>query len=350
MDAFIRIVIIICSISLLIVFFKSVITVTLLTKHRNDPISRFMTLLLWKVFRQFLPKEQVAIDRRMIWFWPITPFVGMATWFLLVTIAYTGFYHATNAEPTWTDSFIASGSALSTLGFRSPSSLRGEIVTISEGAFGLFIVVYMLTFIPGWLSVQQFRERKVAWIYSRTGSPATGVGLIEWYCRNKQAVDLGAVWADCESWFRDLGEMHSQSPSLVWARSSPPGVYWVAAVGALLDASALSTTCLSTKHAAESHICLRTGIDSIDSIVVSLGISEINSLRNLPDVELTRAEFDDAIARMRAANAPINEDIDKSWRAFSELRRSYRPVIALLETTTVSPKCVFLPSVDPARP
>jgi hypothetical protein len=347
-DTFIRIVIILFSFSLIVVFFKSVITVTLLTKHRRDPVSRFMTMLLWRIFRRFLPKGQLAIDRRMIWFWPITPFVGMATWFVLVTIAYTGFYHTTQAEPTWTDSFIASGSALSTLGFRSPSSLRGELVTITEGAFGLFIVVYMLTFIPGWLSVQQFRERKVDWIYARTGNPATGVGLVEWYCRNKQASDLSAVWSDCESWFRDLGEMHAQSPALVWARSSPPGVYWVTAIGALLDASALSTTCLTTAHTAESRICLRTGVESIEAIVVSLGITGTNSLRHLPDPELTRADFDSAIALLRAANAPINENLDESWKAFSELRNTYRPHVVLLEQTTVSPSSVFLPSAAAA--
>jgi hypothetical protein len=50
-----------------------------------------------------------------------------------------------------------------------------------------------------------------------------------------------------------------------------------------------------------------------------------------------------AIARLRAANAPINEDLDASWSKFYRFRREYRPYIELLEQTTASPSSTFLP-------
>src|SRR3954464_2456415 len=62
-----------------------------------------------------------------------------------------------------------------------------------------------------------------------------------------------------------------------WARSSPPGDYWVTAVGALHDASALSTTCQTISHTAKSPNCLRTGIDSFNDIMVSLETSRSDS-------------------------------------------------------------------------
>jgi hypothetical protein len=45
---------------------------------------------------------------------------------------------------------MASGSALSTLGFLTPPGIPGQLLAILEGAMGIGIVVFYFTFIPGY--------------------------------------------------------------------------------------------------------------------------------------------------------------------------------------------------------
>jgi hypothetical protein len=59
---------------------------------------------------------------------------------------------------------IASGSALSTLGFLTPPGIAGQLLAIPEGAMGLGIVVFLFAFIPGYQTAIRAREVKVAWL------------------------------------------------------------------------------------------------------------------------------------------------------------------------------------------
>jgi hypothetical protein len=51
-----------------------------------------------------------------------------------------------------TDAFISSGSALSTLGFHTPASSGGQILSIVEGTIGLIGMVYLVMFMPAVLA------------------------------------------------------------------------------------------------------------------------------------------------------------------------------------------------------
>jgi hypothetical protein len=77
---------------------------------------------------------------------------------------------ALEVDRTWLKAFIASGSALSTLGFATPSNPVGQLLGVLEGAMGLGIVVFIFTFIPGYRSAVEVREDLVGWLYASVGA------------------------------------------------------------------------------------------------------------------------------------------------------------------------------------
>src|SRR5262249_53077191 len=158
----------------------------------------------------------------------------------LVITGFAGVYWGTGASPNAVKALIASGSALSTLGFATPSNLRGEVIAVIEGGIGLFIVVFLLAFIPIYLAAQQARAGQVARVYGRAGTPPTGTGLVAWYYRAGRRAALDDLCAEWESWIRDLGVTHSQSPGLASTRSYRHAENWVSAVMAVLDAAAIA--------------------------------------------------------------------------------------------------------------
>ena len=83
---------------------------------------------------------------------------------------------------------------------------------------GLGIVVFLLTFVPGYQTAIQARELKVAWLYARVGAEPANFELIEWFQRSGRFDDIGDVWDDWEEWFRNLVETHTLAPVLAFVR------------------------------------------------------------------------------------------------------------------------------------
>src|SRR5262249_45208415 len=153
---------------------------------------------------------QDEIDRRLLWYWPVAQFVTIYAWYALVAVGFGAVYWGSYASPDWIQAMVASGSALSTVGFATPPNLTGQIIAFVEGGIGLFIVVFLLTFIPGFLTARQVRADRVAAIYARAGSPPAGATLVAWYHRAGHDAEIDRRFVEWESWIRELGVTHSQ--------------------------------------------------------------------------------------------------------------------------------------------
>src|SRR5215471_1834748 len=95
-------------------------------------------------------RDYQSVQKIMLWAFPCYNLCLIATWFLLVQVSFACLYFSFDTTKGILKSFIASGSALSTLGFATPPSIGGQLLSVVEGAFGLGIVVFMFTFIPGY--------------------------------------------------------------------------------------------------------------------------------------------------------------------------------------------------------
>ncbi len=133
-------------------FFKSIIRVGVLNRRFRDPMAYWVSRMVLNVFRFYIGRMPGARQRGndvLTWYWPCAFMAIIAAWFLLVMLGFTLMNMAVEAEPSVMRAVIASGSALSTLGFSTPSTQAGQLLAIAEGAIGLFVVVYLFTFLPG---------------------------------------------------------------------------------------------------------------------------------------------------------------------------------------------------------
>jgi hypothetical protein len=247
----------------------------------------------------------------------------------LVVVGFAFFYWATGAATTVFGALVASGSALSTLGFDTVNNPPGQVLAISEAAIGLFIVVYMITFIPGFMSAMQQRNDQVAWVYARTGTPPTAGRLLIWlYGLQPELSD--ELWSGWEVWFRALGETHSATPLLNMSRSFRPEQDWLAGTAAMLDATALASTTLDIASAPSAIVCCETGVRALRSIAMVFATEQQLTGDGLAPTQVDRATFDAVCARLTAAGAPIKADGDQAWRKFAEKRLQYEAAIAVI--------------------
>jgi hypothetical protein len=159
----------------------------------------------------------------LLWFFPAYMLSLIIVYFVGVMIAFALLYWGTHAVNTWREAFIASGSALNTLGFATPTTLVGQWLAIPEGALGLGVVVFLFTFIPSYQAVIRSREDKTAWLYARVGNQPTGVGLLERCQRTGVVGNMRDVWEAWEDWFRMLADTHSTLPMLTMSPSVQSG-------------------------------------------------------------------------------------------------------------------------------
>jgi hypothetical protein len=263
---------------------------------------------------------QSRVDRVLLWYWPVAQFVTTYTWYTLVAVGFGAINWGAHASPDPVQALLASGSALSTVGFLTPPNVAGQIIAVVEGGIGLFIVVFLLTFIPGYLTARQVRADRVAAIYARGGTPPTGAELVAWFYRAGQSDRLMSLMSPWEIWIRDLGVSHSQSTGLAITRSHRPSEYWVSAVMAMMDAAALAKDVLGGPAPAPEMF-----LDAARQALEHVGQS-IRAVP-MPPPAASRAAFEAVCDALVAAGAPVQADRDAAWRAFSATQAEYAALL-----------------------
>jgi hypothetical protein len=280
--------------------------------------------------------DQELIDRRIIWYWPIPIFALIFTWYALVIVGFACLYLVTDAVTSVTNALIASGSALSTLGFDTVSNPPGKILAICEAGIGLFIVVYTITFLPGYLTAMQQRNEQVAWVYARTGAPPTAGRLLEWFYLDQPQM-LDDLWSEWEAWFRAVGETHSAFPLICVTRSFRPEQNWLAGTAAMLDVTALASTTLDIGSASSANVCFETGVRALHSMAVVFVPEAQLHVNDLANIQVDRATFDTLCTRLAAAGAPVKKDREQAWHQFAMKRRQYEAEFAVIAKRILAP-------------
>jgi hypothetical protein len=258
---------------LLFLILRSMIRIALMNRHYRDFFAELTSRAVYRAvaLRLGRNRDAGALHRVLLWVFPAYLLSLILVYFVGAMVAFTFLYWGTHAVNTWHQAFLASGSALNTLGFATPTSIAGQWLAVPEGALGLGIVVFLFTFIPGYQAVIRSREDKTSWLYTRIGDRPTGVALLEWCQRAGLAGDMRGVWEDWEDWFRMLADTHSVLPMLALSPSVQCGQSWVLAAAAVLDAAALVASSTETKDAESAKICVRTGTRAFVAIADALG-------------------------------------------------------------------------------
>ncbi|MQA92132.1 MAG: hypothetical protein GEU90_18215 [Gemmatimonas sp.] len=320
-----------------VVFLRSTLRVGILNRRPRDGLARRIGLIVRHAIT-FIARHKrnySDVQDTMAWALPLFLLSLIAAWFVLVQLSFSLMIWAVEAESDLPQAFVASGSALSTLGFATPSSAAGRVLAIFEGAFGLGVIVFMFTFIPGYVSVVQMREDRVAWLYGRAGRCPTSSSLIEWCYEAGQGDDMTPIWNDSERWFIGVLETHSLTPLLALAPSVDDEKTWVGAAGVILDAASIALSTLEVKGLSSARLCHETGVNALDLVAREFAASDLDAYaRAHAD---PGADYDAAYERLIAAGAAVRPDREACRANFLTLRSQYEGSIRRIASAALMP-------------
>jgi len=315
------------------------IRIALINRHYQDFFAELAGRAVYTAVSLRLGRKRDTTNLHpvLLWFFPAYLLLLILVYFLGAMTAFVLLYWGIGAVSSWHQAFLASGSALNTLGFATPTTGAGQWLAIPEGALGLGIVVFLFTFIPGYQTVIRSREDKTSWLYVRAGDRPTGVALLEWCHRAGITGDMRDVWETWEDWFRMLGDTHSVLPMLALSPSVQQNQSWVVAAAAVLDAATFAAGSLVIEDAEAARICMRTGTRAFLAIADALGRTCPASARVAACT--SREEYESMRSRLRASGLILRSaiDLDAQWQEFLMLRRQYQEALFFVARHTFTP-------------
>jgi len=324
---------------LLFLILRSMIRIALINCHSRDFLAEAAGRVVYTAVSLRLRHLRDTRDLHpvLLWFFPAYLLLLILVYFAGAMAAFVLLYWGIGAVSTWHQAFLASGSALNTLGFATPTTVAGQWLAIPEGALGLGIVVFLFTFIPGYQAVIRAREDKTSWLYVRTSGRPTAVALLEWCQRAGRTGDMRDVWEAWEDWFRMLGDTHSVMPMLALSPSVQRNQSWVVAAATVLDAATLAACSLDSSDAEAARICVQTGTRAFLAIADALG--RTCSAPAQEAARTTKEEYEATRDRLRSPGMPLRSAtvLEARWQEFLTLQARYAEAVAFVARRTFAP-------------
>ena len=148
----------------------------------------------------------------------------------------------TNQGPAgfFTDLYL-SGTTFFTLGLGdvTPSSSIAKLLTVIECGMGLGFLALIISYLPALNQSFQRREVRISLLDARAGSPPSAAEILRRHNNEHRLEALRVLFHEWELWSAELLESHLSYPVLAYFRSQHDNQSWLAALTAILDASAL---------------------------------------------------------------------------------------------------------------
>jgi hypothetical protein len=250
-------------------------------------------------------------------------------WLFVTWLCFAAFLWAVDGTQ-WRHALETSGSAVTSLGTFHPDTFLASVLSFGEAALGLGLVALLITYLPTIYAAYQRREREVSLLSVRAGTPPSAVEMIVRF----QAIDFlgqtGEIWTGWEEWFVDVEESHTSMGSLAHFRSGLPEHSWITASGAVLDAASLMLSSVDVPREPRAALCIRSGFLALRHVADFFDIEYSHDPQPTDPIAVSRAEFDDALARLADAGVPLKADRDQAWRDFAGWRVNYDAVLLAL--------------------
>ncbi|HEV7207954.1 MAG TPA: hypothetical protein VGN54_04355 [Mycobacteriales bacterium] len=223
--------------------------------------------------------------------------------------------------------FRESGSSLLTLGFASTPSAGPTLLDFLCAAAGLVAVALQIGYLPTLYSAFSRRETEVTLLASRAGSPPWGPELL---ARTRVGLQAESEMADFyrgwERWAADVAESHSNYPALIRFRSPQANASWIVGMLAVLDSAALYLAVAPTRAPIAGRLVLRMGFTALRQIADAIGLPYDPDPRPDAPLQLTEAEFGDALRRLDDVGFPRERDDAEAWSHFRGWRVNYESI------------------------
>jgi hypothetical protein len=237
--------------------------------------------------------------------------------------------------------FTLSGSSLLTLGFVTADNAAEYVLAFLEAISGTFMLALLISYLPTIYSMFSKREILVTGLEVSAGSPPWAVTFVDrsFLIRRFDENDLDRTWREWNSWFTELEESHTSLPMLPFFRSQQPNRSWIVAAGTVLDAAAIVRSSVDIPMNPRADLMIRSGYLALKAIAASYGfVYDPQPAFPRTPIHVSRAEFEDAYARLAAAGVPMKPDVERCWINFAGWRVNYDAQLLDLCAVVMAPE------------
>jgi hypothetical protein len=234
-----------------------------------------------------------------------------------------------------------SGSSLLTLGFASTGQGEPTVVDFMAGGTGLIVVALQIAYLPTLYGAYNRRETEVTLVAVRAGRPAWGPELLARSRWALTASDLPDFFRQWERWAADVSESHASYPILVRFRSQDPLANWLVALLAVMDGAALYHSVSPSQTPIQARLAIQMGAGCMRQLANTIGMPFDPDPKPDDPLELTFADFEQGIERLRAVDFPMERTPEEAWPHFRGWRVNYESIVYRLAYEIDAPPALW---------
>lgn len=263
-------------------------------------------------------------------------------WLTSAVAGYTLMFRALGAD-SWRTAYDLSGSSMLTLGFAKASDLPKLTLSFTASALSISILALLLvTYLPTIFGAYTDREKRLTAFETLAGEPPNVVAMMIRAHQLTNFERLPMLWEGWREWFAELRESHTALPAVAFLGSSRNDRSWVATVGTLLDAAAVSLAVLDVDAEADAALCLRSGSLALRDIAQFFGIDVDHDPQPTDSISVDRGVWDQAYDAFVQAGVPVRER-EAAWVDWAGWRVNYDAALVGLARLTASPASRLTP-------
>jgi Ion channel len=319
---------------------------------RRIRLTRFFYRLSWKPYRaaaRLIPAGN-SRENFLSVFGPLSLLLLLALWALSLVFGFALVELGLGSpveSPAGLSGFAAdlymSGTTFFTLGLGdvTPQTSAARVFTTMEAGTGFAFLALVISYLPILAQAFSRRESKITLLDARAGSPPTASELLRRHASADQASALQDLFGEWEVWAAELLESHVSFPVLAYYRSQHDNQSWVAAMTALLDASALVMTGVHGAAIRPARLTFAMARHALVDLSQVLGRRPRN---DGPD-RLPTEELDRLRQALASCGVPLPGDRASEDR-LAHFRRQYEPYARALSEFLLMPLPRFVPAPD----
>ena len=166
---------------------------------------------------------------------------GLILGFALLHWAVGSTFDASGALHGFLSDLYLSGTTFFTLGLGdvTPRNPPARLLTVIECGMGFGFLALVIGYLPALNQSFSRREVNISLLDARAGSPPTAAEMLRRHSHGHGMEELRQLLHEWERWSAEFLESHISFPVLAYFRSQHENQSWLAALAAILDASAL---------------------------------------------------------------------------------------------------------------
>ncbi len=303
---------------------------------RKYRLARMFYRITWHSWRRTADRLLRGAMRQhfLSWYGPFSLLALFASWafglivaFALVQWAVASPLGSAKEPPSLAACLYLSGETFFTLGYGdiSPVSWVGRLCSVMESGVGFGFMAIVIGYLPVLYQAFSRRERDIALLDARAGSPPTAGDLIRRIAKTGNLAAVDTLLWEWERWAAELLESQLSFPVLAFYRSQHDNQNWLAGLAVILDTCSIL---LSNVPEVSRHQLQITFAMARHAAVDLALIFHTPQPKQVPE-RLSSEQYDRFLHDLHSSGRQVDCS-SASFARLGELRQMYEPFLMAL--------------------